>query len=230
VATHERCLVLSCEHGGNRIPAEWASLFRSQAGRLESHNGWDPGALSIAKSLASRFGAPLVAATTSRLLVDLNRSPHNPSVFSKTTQRLPRDERATVIERVHRPHWERFREVLDSFDGPVLHIAVHSFTPVFAGRVRAFDLALLYDPAREPEREFAATFKKIISDQAPWARLRRNAPYRGNSDGLTTAMRRERSAEQYLGIELELNQASIKTRTQRSRLVDAVSCALRGSF
>lgn len=222
----ERSLVLSCEHGGNRIPAEWAPLFRAQTSRLESHRGWDPGALSVAKILARRFDAPLVAATTSRLLVDLNRSPHNPAVFSKTTTRLPPDERDTLIERVHRPHWERFRELLDSAGGPVLHIAVHTFTPVLAGRIRPFDLALLYEPRRRSEREFASTFKKVLSAQAPWARLRRNAPYRGNSDGLTTAMRRERPAADYLGIELELNQASIKTPAQRMKLVKAVASAL----
>jgi hypothetical protein len=35
--------------------------------------------------------------------------------------------------------------------------------------------------------------------------LRRNYPYRGQSDGLTTALRRQFGAR-YLGIELEINQ------------------------
>lgn len=229
MTAHKRKLVLSCEHGGNRIPPPWTPLFRNQKRLLESHRSWDPGALGIARTLARRFEAPLVAATTSRLLVDLNRSPSNPAAFSEITRRLPRSERDAILERVHRPHWERMRALLDSCEGPALHIAVHSFTPMLEGCVRAFDLALLYDPARKPEREFAARFKRVMHKQASWARLRRNAPYRGDSDGLTTAMRRERLASEYLGLELELNQAAIESRAGRSKLVDAVTSALRAS-
>ncbi len=226
----ERRLVLSCEHGGHRIPGPWAPLFRGKTRELESHRGWDRGALSFARRLARRFEAPLVAATTSRLLVDLNRSPHHPAVFSRVTRALPADERAAILERVHRAHWQSVREALDAVDGCAVHVAVHSFTPVLRGRVRAFDVALLYDPARARESALAARWKRHLLAQAPWVRARRNAPYRGSSDGLTTAMRRERSAARYLGIELELNQASIADGARRSALFEAVCEALRASF
>jgi hypothetical protein len=36
--------------------------------------------------------------------------------------------------------------------------------------------------------------------------VRRNYPYRGNADGLTTALRRVHGADRYVGIEVELNQ------------------------
>jgi predicted N-formylglutamate amidohydrolase len=230
MAATEPRLVLSCEHGGHRIPEPWAPLFRGKTRELESHRGWDPGALSVARRLARRFEAPLIAATTSRLLVDLNRSPHNPAVFSRTTRSLPPDEREAILERVHRPHWQRVREMLDAVDGRVLHVAVHSFAPVLGGRVRAFDVALLYDPARRRESELAARWKHNLVAEAPWLRVRRNAPYRGRSDGLPTAMRRERPATRYLGIELELNQASIEPRTRRTEVFEAVCSALRASL
>ena len=238
----ESRLVLSCEHGGHRIPSEWAPLFRGRRRELESHRGWDPGALPFARRLAARFDAPLVAATTSRLLVDLNRSPHNPAIFSSVTRALPAAERAVILERVHRPHWRRVREALDAVDGRVgreerrdrrdcvVHVAVHSFTPVLNGRVRAFDAALLYDPARSGEADLAARWIRSLREQAPWVRARRNAPYRGDSDGLTTAMRHERPASRYLGIELELNQASIESRDRRIALFEAVCSALRASL
>lgn len=220
-------LVVTCEHGGHRIPARWAPLFRGRTRSLSSHRGWDAGALASARVLARRFGAPLVAATTSRLLIDLNRSPGNPAVFSETTRRLPPDERARLLERVHRAHWDRVRSAFETAPGStVLHIAVHSFSPALAPAARAFDLGLLYDPARSRERDFVATWKDRLEDRTPGLRVRRNAPYRGSSDGLATAMRRERRPAAYLGIELELNQSSIASPAERTRLMNAVCDAL----
>ena len=45
--------LITCEHGGNRIPAPYRRLFRGQRALLDSHRGYDPGALVMAKALAS---------------------------------------------------------------------------------------------------------------------------------------------------------------------------------
>ena len=58
-------LVITCEHGGNFIPIAYKELFPDQE-LLDTHRGFDPGALSMAKALATAFAAPLVAATISR--------------------------------------------------------------------------------------------------------------------------------------------------------------------
>jgi hypothetical protein len=65
--------IITCEHGGNRIPAPYRRLFRRQTALLDAHRGYDPGSLVMAKALARTWRAPLVASTTSRLLIDLNR-------------------------------------------------------------------------------------------------------------------------------------------------------------
>jgi predicted N-formylglutamate amidohydrolase len=70
--------LVTCEHGGNRIPAPYRKLFVRQRALLDSHRGWDPGALQMARALSTALRAPLVASTTSRLLVDLNRSAGHP--------------------------------------------------------------------------------------------------------------------------------------------------------
>jgi hypothetical protein len=52
--------------------------------------------------------------------------------------------------------------------------------------------------------------------------VRRNAPYRGESNCLPTALRHELPAARYLGLELELSQALLvraNTRGAVSRLV-----------
>ena len=66
--------IITSEHGGNRIPAPYRRLFRGQRALLDSHRGYDPGSLVMAKALASACRTPLVASTVSRLLIDLNRS------------------------------------------------------------------------------------------------------------------------------------------------------------
>ncbi len=222
--------MISCEHGGNRVPAIWTPLFRSRSRLLASHRGWDPGALAIARGLARRLRAPLVAATTTRLLVDLNRSPRNPAIFSEVTGGLAATERDRLIATLHGPHWRRIREALDRAPQPAVHLAVHSFTPRLGGRIRAFDLGLLYDPVRTRESAFAACLRARLVAADGSLRVRRNAPYRGNADGLTTALRRERPPVDYLGLELELNQALLRSATGRARLLGLLAPCLRASL
>jgi predicted N-formylglutamate amidohydrolase len=222
-------LLVTCEHGGCRLPRTQRALFRGAARLLASHRGWDPGALAAARRLARASGAPLVTCTITRLLVDANRSPHNPAVFSAVTRELSRDARAALLARHHRPHWERVRAELARLAvrrRPVLHVAVHSFTPVRRGERRRFDVGLLYDPRRGAERALARTWRALLLRRAPELRVRLNAPYRGAADGLTSALRRELGARAYLGLELELNQSRLADRSSARRLLAALADSL----
>jgi len=215
------------------FPRRYARLFRAHARLLASHRGWDPGALAAARELARTTGAPLVAATTTRLLVDLNRSPHNPAVFSRLTRGLPRQQRAVLLARHHEPHWQRVRREiarLRTGGALVVHLAVHSFTPVWRGRARGFDVGLLYDPQRAAERSFAARWRERLTEQEPALRVRRNAPYRGDADGLTSALRRELPARAYLGLELELSQRQLAAPGARRRLLGRLLASLRAGL
>jgi predicted N-formylglutamate amidohydrolase len=225
--TAEPRLVLTCEHGGNRVPKELGGLFARHRGVLASHRGWDPGALSVARSLARAMQAPLIAATTTRLLVDLNRSASNPRVFSTFTRILSRAERERLLKRYHEPHWEKVRAAIAASRGRVVHVAIHSFVPSLERRPRRFAIGILYDPKRAQERRFAIQLQQHLREHFPKACIRRNAPYRGNSDGLTTALRREYPERRYLGLELELNQSLIASRTQRRDLVEGLEASLK---
>ena len=194
------------------MPAAYEDLFAEHGDLLRSHRGWDPGTRSLSRDLARRFGAHPVVATVTRLLVDLNRSRHNPRVFSTVTRSLPRDERLALLRRFHTPHWEQVRATVAvgiAQRSRVLHLAIHSFTPVLDGVVRKPDLALLYDPAREAERSFAAAWIHELRAVVPDRILRRNDPYRGAADGLTTGLRREHPEARYVGIEVEVNQRHV---------------------
>lgn len=201
--------MVSSEHGGNRVPRPFRSLFLGHEGLLATHRGWDPGTADLARRLADGFGVDALIADITRLLVDLNRSAHHPRVFSEFTRRLPREERVVLLERWHEPHWERVRDTVAAAaenGRTVLHLGVHSFTPVLDGQERRADLAILYDPSRPRERRLAERWSTELRTRFPAVRVRRNYPYRGRSDGLTTALRRRFPEERYLGIEIEVNQ------------------------
>lgn len=201
-------LVLSCEHGGHRVPAAWSARFRGAGALLRSHRGWDRGALELARELARRFRAPLAACTTTRLLADPNRSRSHPRLFSERTRGLSEAEREALLDRVWRPHREAVEACVRAQPrgALVLHLSVHSFTPVLDGERRRADAALLYDPGRAPERALADRWWGELGELRPDLRLRRNYPYRGVADGLTTHLRRRFGARRYAGLELEVNQ------------------------
>jgi len=212
MAARPTAVLVTCEHGGNEVPREHRALFRGRKALLASHRGWDPGTLELASRLSTALHAPLVASTVTRLLVDLNRSPHNPRVFSEVTRPLPRAERMELLDRWHRPHWDAARKALATSlgaHGCALHLGVHSFTPVLAGVRRRPDFAVLYDPARPLERALAVDWARALARALPERVVRRNDPYRGCADGLTTVMRRELPAASYVGIEIEINQKHI---------------------
>lgn len=207
---HPLRLVLTCEHADHRIPRAYASLFTGAKDVVLSHRGWDPGALPLARLIARRLEQPLLVTRWCRLLVESNRSPSNPRIWSRYTKALPADERQRVLARYWLPH----RKAVESAVGAllargerVLHVAVHSFTPVMEGVVRNADVGLLFDSRRKHESAMARRWAARLHAHDPALRVRYNYPYRGLADGLTTALRRRHPASRYLGFELEVNQA-----------------------
>jgi predicted N-formylglutamate amidohydrolase len=105
----------------------------------------------------------------------------------------------------------------------VLHISVHTFTPVLHGVTRNADIGLLYDPSRKSEKQFAELWGAKLS---ALGRVRNNYPYKGTNDGHTTALRRIFKQEVYLGIELEVNQTMTKRRGNASAVAESLRAVL----
>jgi predicted N-formylglutamate amidohydrolase len=222
-------LILSCEHGGNKIPRRYAHLFNHGLKVLNSHSGLDLGALSLARAIARRFDAPLIAATISRLLVDLNRSEQHRKLFSRFTHSLSNEEKAKIICHYYRPYRTQLHELIArnvAHNRTVLHLSVHSFTPVYQGVERATDIGLLYDPSRALELRCCKQLQCLIKKFIPDLRIHRNAPYRGVSDGFTCWLREKFTARQYAGIELEINQRYV----QNAKLIPPIQHPLLQSL
>ena len=202
-------LLITCEHGGNDVPAAYAAQFAGHEPLLATHRGWDPGALELAREMAAAFEAPLFASTTTRLLIDLNRSIGHKDLYSKATRALPPAARRLIVATYYRPH----RDAVESevarrvaAGERVVHIASHSFTPELNGVVRLADVAWLYDPRRNGETLLASRWLGAMKHLRPELRLRRNYPYEGRDDGLTSLLRKRHPHELYIGMELEVNQ------------------------
>lgn len=209
------------------MPARWRRWLPCSDPVLSSHRAFDDGALAVARALARTLGAPLVAATTTRLLVDLNRSADNPRRFSAVTRALPAEERARLMATIWHPHRARVEAAVAAAGregAAVLHVAVHSFTPVLGTSIRDFDVGLLYDPGRPTERRLATAWARRLRPSV--AGVRRNAPYRGVSDGLTRGLRRLHPDGAYAGLELELNQRCLVDGSFPPSLVGAIGRTL----
>lgn len=203
-------VLISCEHGGKCIPAAYADLFVGWDEVLDTHRGFDRGALELAQDLATAFQAPLMVATVSRLLVDLNRSLSNPQVWSDVTRTLPEAVRCEIVQRHYVPYRQQVEAAVHAAveEGcRVIHLSSHSFTPVLHGNVRNTDIGLLYDPSRAGEAALAARWQAAFATRQPRLRVRRNYPYAGKNDGLTRSLRKRFAPDHYVGIEIELNQA-----------------------
>lgn len=227
-------ILITCEHGGNRVPSEYRSLFEGMEDILASHRGFDAGALVMARALARAFDAPLVHSTTTRLLVDLNRSLSHRVVFSEATRSMPAKDRARIVHGWYRPYRDEVENQVRSVVSQgqtVVHISSHSFTPVLGGETRNTDIGLLYDPARPGEAALTRRWQDALTAVAPSLRTRRNYPYRGYNDGLTTYLRRRFSLASYIGIELEVNQALMGANASSWRSVrNSVIAALRSAL
>jgi predicted N-formylglutamate amidohydrolase len=208
-AGEDLAVLVTCEHGGNRVPAAYARWFARAKTLLASHRGYDAGALAMARTLARHLDAELITATVSRLVIELNRSAHNPRLFSPLIRRAPAAVRRQIFARYYEPYWRSVETAVHralARHARVVHIGSHSFTPVLDGDVRNADIGLLYDPARAAEAALCARWRSALSARAPLWSVRRNYPYAGNGDGLTTHLRRLFPADRYAGVELEINQ------------------------
>ncbi|MDX5346983.1 MAG: N-formylglutamate amidohydrolase [Hymenobacteraceae bacterium] len=202
-------ILITCEHGGNLIPDEYQEVFSGHKDVLASHRGYDIGALELYRQFAADLSDAAFYSETSRLLVELNRSLHHPNLFSAVTKPLPETAREHIIQNYYNPYRQAVEDKIAYFVKTgylVKHISVHSFTPVLNGQKRDADIGLLFDPKREGEKQLCQKWKRRLQVLDPDLRIRFNYPYKGTADGFTTYLRKKYNPEEYIGIELEVNQ------------------------
>ena len=221
-----RKLFLSCEHAGNKVPANLRSLFKGADEVLASHRGWDIGALGLFKALVP-MAHHFAYESLSRLCIEMNRSIAHPKLFSLYTKDAESEQRAFLLERYHayRVHFTTAIKSSIEAGHHVLHISVHTFTPVLDGEVRNVDIGLLYDPARKQEQEFCRAWQDQLEHVLPGSKIRMNQPYRGTADGFTTSLRKT-FPKNYAGIEIEVNQRFAPLGVMDAKIIAGIKNSL----
>ncbi len=144
-----------CDHASNALPAAYGTLGLPSA-QLARHIGYDIGAASVTRRLASYFAAPAVLTTFSRLLIDPNRGADDPTLVMRLSDGaiVPGNARVDAAEIAHRreTYWRPYRDAVGaaiermSGDGktPVV-VSVHSFTHAWKGVPRPWEIGVLWD-------------------------------------------------------------------------------------
>lgn len=145
--------VLVCDHASKWVPASLKGLGLPP-GELERHIAWDPGALELARRLSDLLDAPLVHATVSRLVLDVNRDPtHHGSVvtISEDTpipgnHAIPEQDRSRRVRAIYEPYHRVLDGVIErsvAYNPAPQIISVHSFTPVYRKEQRPWHIGVL---------------------------------------------------------------------------------------
>ena len=207
-----REILISCEHADHIIPSKYQSYFKDAENDLLSHKGYDMGSYEIAKYLARNLHAPIFIQKVSRLLIEMNRSLDATDLFSKYSIPMAEESRRELLEKYYYPYRNEVEykvKQLLSNGKEVLHLSIHTFTPVLNGVERMVDVGILCDESDVDELSFSSDYKDRLSDMLPDKLVMINLPYNGADDGFTTYLR-NKYQKGYLGIELEINQKFIE--------------------
>lgn len=175
--------LFTCDHYGRIIPRALGDLGVPES-ELVRHIAWDIGIAGVAERLANHMNAHLIAQRYSRLVIDCNRPPGVASsipVISEATV-IPGNEalspEAAEIRRreIFDPYHRRINEIIDTRlqrGRPTVLVALHSFTPVYAGIARPWHIGTLYHRDRTlPQlllQHLRAEGDLVVGDNEPYA-------------------------------------------------------------
>lgn len=153
--------LIVCDHAGREVPRACGALGLA-AGDLLRHIAWDIGARDMAARMAERLDATLVCGVYSRLVIDLNRYPHDPGAIPEISddwkipgnRALSNPARQMRIDEIHRPYHRAISRQLDRLSAsgrrPML-LSVHTMTDrLSSGDARKEHYAVLWSE-REPD-------------------------------------------------------------------------------
>lgn len=175
-------LFITCDHAGKRIPRRLGDLGLP-AGERERHIAWDIGILETSKRMADILDATLVAQVYSRLVVDCNRDPSMQSYIAAISEAtaipgnigLSDEQVAARTREIYKPYHDRIVSLLDARAAAkrrTVLVAMHSFTPVFKGIARPWQIGLLYNRDKSVARilhELLSTTCLTVGDNEPYA-------------------------------------------------------------
>jgi predicted N-formylglutamate amidohydrolase len=171
------------DHAGNRVPRRLADLGLPRS-ELARHIGIDSGVAQLGRMLSRRLDCPFIAQRYSRLVIDCNRRPGHPASIAPVSdevavpgnQALGAEAREARRTEVFAPYHRAIGEVLAqrrSRGLPTVFVALHSFTPVLAGKQRPWDIGVMHGGG---DTRFALSLLALLRAESRW-RIGENQPY-----------------------------------------------------
>ena len=147
--------VLVCEHASNFVPTGFGTLGL-EVSELSRHIAWDPGALAVARLMAKSLDAVLVHSCVSRLVIDCNRPLDAPDLITAISEAtiipgnadLSPADRDLRIALAWRPFHDAVEGVIEerlARGMEVRLVTIHSFTPVYHGKSRPWQIGIIHD-------------------------------------------------------------------------------------
>ena len=145
-------LLLLCDHASHALPPGFGTLGLD-AGLFATHIAYDIGAAQVTRALAAAYGAPALLGRWSRLLIDLNRGPEDPTLVMKLSDGsiIPGNRNADAAEvarriaQFHAPYHAAITAELDRIGKDAVIVSMHSFTPSWKTVPRIWEVGVLYD-------------------------------------------------------------------------------------
>lgn len=211
--------VFSCEHAGNVVPPKFKSLFKGRGWLLKTHRGYDPGANQIALCLSKAFEKALIFHPYTRLLIDVNRDLNQETLFSIVTANIDNSIKKQIVDQYYTPYKLKLQKHIQKqvLQGRVLHISIHSFTPVMKNQRRDCDIGLLFKQSDVFAKKRCLQIQKKLLELNPKLRVKLNYPYDAEHGGIMNAIRSDlpiASQKRYSGIYIECNQRLAKLKSQ----------------
>jgi predicted N-formylglutamate amidohydrolase len=219
--------VLVCDHASNWVPTSLKGLGLPDS-ELERHIAWDPGALELARRLSELLDAPLVHATVSRLVLDVNRDPSHPGSIvtrSEDTEipgncEISSTERTRRVQSIYEPYHRALDAVIDKREAPQI-ISVHSFTPIYRKEQRPWHIGVLHDDdtrISQPLLELLrADGEFCVGDNQPYA----------PTDGVYHTLQRHCASRNLRSVLLELRSDTLSAEDGREQWALRLERALR---
>lgn len=147
--------VIVCDHASNALPSGFDRLGLT-AEDFTRHIAWDPGALPVAQRLAAALDAALIESCVSRLIIDCNRplEAHDLVPALSETTVIPGNENLSPAERERRisVSWRPFHDTISALveqrvaaGRDTWLVSIHSFTPVYKGFSRPWQIGIIHD-------------------------------------------------------------------------------------
>ena len=186
----------------------------------------------MAKALAQALNAPLVFATVSRLLIDLNRAPSDfdsiPGV-SETTSipgniDLSEAEKAARVNAYYVPFHAAVDEVIRQKPDLRAILSVHSFTPIYRGIARPWHIGLITGPDGTLAQDMLKYLKQdpdLIADI--------NVPY-APSDRVYHTLDRHNPANRFRTAMIELRNDLIATVDGQNEWSERLSHSIQSAL